>query len=414
MNSSPANLFVLRGGSPIESQLKFPLHKYLREIGISAKEIGISSSDSHKSLRGICKSARKIGISLEGIPISLFPSPMKIAYLLDTYPSTTETFIAREIEALRRRGFSIEIHAFHAGEGALPTPQSLAHKLSPRRWDLVGRALDLRGFDHVHAGWANHLADVARAAAHRANLPWSFSAHARDLWVEGGDLRGKLASAKFATTCTLAGAEELRRFGSNVVYAPHGLELSRYEFRLADLGKDGQDKRLVGVGRLVEKKGWMDALTAANDTNAELTVFGDGPLHAHLKHKFAVWGGHTLRPTLPHDQLIQQLRAFNCLVLPSRRTNDGDRDGLANVLLEAGALGLPIVTTDAGSASDFVDNSTGYLCESGDLLALAEAIRRVFSEPEATIERCFHARKRVEERFDADRNIGVLAGLFAG
>jgi len=330
---------------------------------------------------------------------------MKIAYLLDTYPSPTETFIAREIEALRRRGFSIQIYAFHTGEGALPIPQSLAHKLSPRRWELIGRALDLRGFDHVHAGWANHLADVARAAAHRANLPWSFSAHARDLWVEGGDLRGKLASARFATTCTLAGADELRRFGSNVVYAPHGLELSRYEFRLPDLS--GPNK-LVGVGRLVKKKGWDDAVRAAYAADADLTIFGDGPEREHLLRL----RGIDLRGALPHAQLIQQLRAFNCLVLPSRRTEDGDRDGLANVLLEAGALGLPIVTTDAGSASDFIDDSTGYLCEANHLGTLSNAIWRVFVEPEATIERCLNARKRVEENFDADRNIEVLARLF--
>jgi len=330
---------------------------------------------------------------------------MKIAYLLDTYPSQTETFIAREIEALRRRGFSIQIYAFHAGEGALAIPQSLAHKLSPRRWEAVGRALDLRGFDHVHAGWANHLADVARAAAHRANLPWSFSAHARDLWVEGGDLRGKLGSAKFATTCTLAGADELRRFGENVVYAPHGLELALYEFRLPDLN---DPKNLVGVGRLVEKKGWLDALFAAEDSDSHLTLIGDGPQRADLE----LWNTATLLPAMPHGELIGRLRDFNCLILPSRRHKDGDRDGLANVLLEAAALGLPIVTTNAGSASDFVDETTGLLVKAGDIPALADAILRVFDEPEATVERCLNARKRVEEDFDADRNIEVLARLF--
>jgi len=330
---------------------------------------------------------------------------MKIAYLLDTYPSLTETFIAREIEALRRRGFLIRIYAFHAGEGALPIPQSLAHKLSPRRWEAVGRTLDLWGFDHVHAGWANHLADVARAAASRANLPWSFSAHARDLWVEGGDLRGKLASAKFATTCTLAGADELRRFGSNVVYAPHGLELSRYEFRLPDLSGP---KKLVGVGRLVKKKGWHNAAMAAYYTRVSLTLIGDGPEREGLAGL-----PNYMRPELisamPHDQLIQKLREFNCLILPSRRTDDGDRDGLANVLLEAGALGLPIVTTNAGSASDFVDETTGLIVEADDL---EEAIHRVFDRTDETFQRCLNARKRVEERFDADVNIEVLVRAF--
>ena len=335
---------------------------------------------------------------------------MRIAFLLDTYPSPTETFIAREIDALRRRGFDIAVFAFHAGEGAAPIAQTLAHKLSPRRWEAVGRALDLSGFAHVHAGWANHLAEVARAAAERAGIPWSFSAHARDLWVEGGDLRGKLASAKFAACCTRAGTEELRRFGENVIYAPHGLELPRYEFREPNLS-DPNDKKLVGVGRLVEKKGWLAALRAANDLSAELTIIGDGPQRSALEAR-PFYSQVTVLPGMPHDELIVKLREFNCLILPSRRAPDGDRDGLANVLLEAAALGLPIVTTNAGSASDFVDETTGLIVEAGDVRALTFAILRVFDKPDATRKRCQAGRSRVEQRFDVEQNVGVLGELF--
>lgn len=337
---------------------------------------------------------------------------MKIAFLLDTFPSTSETFIAREIEALRRRDFEIEVFAFNAGEGAAPISQSLRAKLSPRRWELVGRGLDLSGFAHVHAGWANHLAEVARAAADNG-LSWSFSAHARDLWVEGGDLKGKLAGAKFASSCTLAGVEELKRFGSNVIYAPHGLELARYPFREPDLRGE---RKLVGVGRLVEKKGW-DLLVVPEIANSRVTIIGDGPQQAELARQFKNFEmfydfRYELCPAMPHDRLIEKLRDFNCLILPSRKTKDGDRDGLANVLLEAGALGLPIITTDAGSASDFVDETTGLLVEASNGLELERAIRRVFDEPELTLERCHSARRRVEERFDADKNIAVLASAF--
>lgn len=352
---------------------------------------------------------------------------MKIAYLLDTFPSTSETFIAREIEALRRHGFSIEVFAFNAGDGATPIAQSLAQKLSLRRWEAIGRALELSGFDHVHAGWANHLAEVAQAAAKKANLPWSFSAHARDLWVEGGNLKSKLASAKFAASCTLAGVEELKRFGSNVVYAPHGLELRRYKFgRFTP--RPNKPLRVVGVGRLVEKKGWDDAIEAIDVVDevrpARFRLVGEGPMAREFRKsedrslrlcKQMGWSCPkilNLYGALPHAQTIKVMRRCDCLVLPSRRTKDGDRDGLANVLLEAAALGLPIVTTNAGSASDFVDETTGLLVEAGDVEALANAILRVFDEPEHTIERCQNARKRVEERFDVDRNVEVLAGLF--
>ncbi len=342
---------------------------------------------------------------------------MKIAYLLDTFPSPTETFIAREIESLRRRGFSIEIFAFNAGKGATPIAQPLRAKLSLRRWELVGGALDLSGFAHVHAGWANSLADVARAAARKNGISWSFSAHARDLWVEGGDLKSKLASAHFASSCTRAGFEYLRGFGDNVIYAPHGLEIARYPFRL---WRSSGGIRVVGVGRLVEKKGWLDLIAGLEllppDRSLALQVIGDGPLKPELERALQADGFRgvgTLRGALPHEEVVKTMsRWANCLVLPSRRTREGDRDGLANVLLEAAALGLPIVTTNAGSASDLVDDSTGLLVDAGDVPAFVSALQRVFDEPEATIARCHNARKRVEDEFDVDKNIAVLASAF--
>ncbi|RYX85396.1 colanic acid biosynthesis glycosyltransferase WcaL [bacterium] len=353
---------------------------------------------------------------------------MKIAYLLDTYPSNSETFIAREIEALRRHGFEIEVFAFNAGEGATPIHQSWREKLSPRRWQNVGANLDLRAFAHVHAGWANHLALVAQSAAKRAGIPWSFSAHARDLWVEGGDLKAKLASAKFATSCTLAGTRELQKYGTNVIYAPHGLELKRYKFRRFQ-PRPNKPVRIVGVGRLVEKKGWFEAIHSVDVLNsqfqrAHLRLIGEGPLAAELHKR----GFHRLdwykqkgciRPeglhwygALPHLQAIKVMRRCDCLVLPSRQTREGDRDGLANVLLEAAALGLPIVTTNAGSASDFVDDTTGLIVDAGDTTALTYALARVFQTPEQTKLRCENARRRIEERFDVERNIEVLARAF--
>lgn len=353
--------------------------------------------------------------------------PLRIAYLLDTFPSTSETFIAREIEALRRRGLEVEVFAFHAGVGATPIAQSWLDKLSPQRWRSVGRHLDLRGFDHVHAGWANHLALVAQSAARRADIPWSFSAHARDLWVEGGDLKAKLTSAKFATSCTLAGVAHLRKFGANVVYAPHGLELNRYKFRRFQ-PRPNKPVRVVGVGRLVEKKGWGEAIEAVSalSISAHFRLIGDGPLAKELHkrgYRSLSWykkqgmgrpSGLQMYGALPHTQTIKVMRRCDCLLLPSRVTPDGDRDGLANVLLEAAALGLPIVTTNAGSASDFVDQTTGLVVETGNIEALREALARIFAEPEQTRWRCENARRRVEERFDVNLNVGVLEGLFRG
>ena len=284
---------------------------------------------------------------------------MKIAYVFDTFPSTTETFLAREVAALRARGLEIEIWALNAGEGAqqieLP-PRALKLMGAGNYWRATGEKLAAqmqpRRVTHVHGAWANHVADIARAAAQSAGLPWSFAAHAHDLWVGSGDLEAKLASAKWATVCTRAGEIELKKWGDNVIYAPHGLPLENYPFANWRAGP----LRLLGVGRLIPKKGWPDLIEAAQKLNAQVRIIGDGPLHLSLPNS-------VLMGALPHAQVIEMMRNWaNCLVLPSRVDAQGDRDGLANVLLEGAALGLPLVTTTAGGATDLVNEQTGWLC----------------------------------------------------
>ena len=336
---------------------------------------------------------------------------MKIAYLFDTFPSPTETFLAREVAALRARGLEIEIWALNAGAGAhqieLP-PRALKLLGAEKFWRATGEKLAAqmqpRRIGHVHGAWANHVADIARAAANSANLPWSFAAHAHDIWVSGGDLKAKLASAQWATVCTRAGEAELRKWGENVIYAPHGLPIENYPF--ADW--QGGPMKLLGVGRLIPKKGWPDLIEAARNLGAEVKIIGDGPMRASLPA--SVTAG-----ALPHAEVIETMRSWaNCLVLPSRVDAQGDRDGLANVLLEGAALGLPLVTTTAGGANDLVGDETGWLCEPGDVAAIAQTIARVWENEAETRRRCELARRRVAREFDVARNVGVLARAFGG
>ncbi len=334
---------------------------------------------------------------------------MKIAYLFDTFPSTTETFLAREIDALRARGLIIEIWALNAGEGAQPIPL-LPRALKLRGADYFWRAtgeklapqLARASISHVHAAWANHVADIARAVANQAGLPWSFAAHAHDLWVSGGDLGSKLNAAKWATVCTRSGETELKKYGANVIYAPHGIPLENYPFREWKVGP----MRLLGVGRLIQKKGWPDLIEAAKILDAQVQIIGDGPMRAQFDASIA-------RGALPHAQVIATMRDWaNCLVLPSRIDANGDRDGLANVLLEGAALGLPVVTTTAGSASDLINDQTGWLCAPNNANELAQTITRVWENADETRRRGCNARQVVEREFDVTRNVETLARAF--
>ena len=365
---------------------------------------------------------------------------MKIAYILDTYPSLTETFIAREIEALRRRGFEIEVFALHAGEGAHPIERvshlKISHGLErlltgrtpPTHFSNIGEALwregsaggHFEGVGHIHAGFASYPAFIAWGAASASGLPWSFSGHARDLFVDGAGLADKLHAAGFATVCTRAGQrllqEQAPAMSHKVLYAPHGIEVERYSWREWKPGSP----RLLSVGRLVEKKGFDDLLKVVSLLLAEghevrATVIGEGPLHHKLDQQarsLGVDGAVQFVGAQSHDAVRDAMAAANCFVLPCKIARDGDRDGLPNVLLEAAACGLPIVSTPVGGITDFLDETTGRLCPPADAAALAAAMARAFSEVDNTRSRCLAARRRIEQEYDIERNIDRMAAAF--
>lgn len=363
---------------------------------------------------------------------------MKIAYILGEFPSLSETFLAREIEALRRRGLEIEVWALRAGEGALQIPElsalqclaKIAGKVSAlarrKYFHLLGKhwaessTKELQDVQHIHAGWASFASWIAMGAAEALNVPWSFSGHARDLWVQGEDLETKLTRAKFATCCTRDGTEYLQKFaGSNstkVLYAPHGLEIDQYHFLTSRRLHD--PNRVLSVGRLVEKKGFADLVQSVSkirDRSLAVTIIGEGPQRraleelispSNLREKIQLMGART------HGEVSAAMQDADVFVMPSTLARDGDRDGLPNVLLEAAACGLPIVSTRAGSITDFLDERCAWLCEANDHTALSLTIETALAHYDESLKRAKLARSRVEECFDIDRNITILANAF--
>lgn len=369
---------------------------------------------------------------------------VNIAFLLDTFPSPTETFIARDIEALRRYGLNIQVFALHAGPGAqsmkisgsLPLfARGLWEKatrpgLRPGYFQALGaawwRELEAAGqakdIDHLHAGWASHPAYVAWGAAQAArpgrNLTWSFSGHARDIFVMGGDLSAKLEAACFASLCTRTAALHLQALApqhrDKIIHAPHGVESGQIPFSARIIGAEPQ---LLAVGRLVQKKGFEVLLDAcavlqARDFKFTLRIIGDGPLLATLKERcrrLNLSERVHIAGALSQPEVLNSMRAASCLIVPSLVAADGDRDGLPNVLLEAAACGLPLVATRAGAIEEFVDETTGLLCAPGRAEELAAAVQSVFADRTATEQRRLAARRRVESDFDLMTNALRLA-----
>jgi len=356
---------------------------------------------------------------------------MKIAYLFDTYPRSSETFLQREIDALQQYGFEIDIWALKAKAPAkqidIPPLLSLGKVFYFGRdgyFEHMGKHWakhQLGAVDHIHSAWAGHPAQIALAAAEEKGIPWSFSGHARDIWVRPRNIAAKLDSAAFATSCTHQGAEFLRSQvsanPSKVLFAPHGLPLENYPF--SPRQNWHSPPRILAVGRLEEKKGFtylLDALKLLQDQKItlEATLLGKGTFEEQLKtqQKELNLTNLQMKGAVPQEEVRSQMQEADLLVAPCIVGKNGDHDGLPNVLLEAAALGLPILTTPVGGTGDLINEETGWLCRPNDAQDLAQKIQQVFANPQAAFAKAQAARNDVAAHYDVMGNVKILARAF--
>ena len=249
------------------------------------------------------------------------------------------------------------------------------------------------GVFHLHAFYANKPLELARAAAALGGMSHSFAAHAKDLYTTPArQLRRGLACAKFAVTCHEDGARRLRELAGaraeRVMHMRHGADLARFRPRPDNEREAGL---LLAVGRLTPKKGFHDlvaacALLRLAGCDFRCVIAGDGRLRGELEGLIGAEGlaGHVrILGLQTQDQLADWYARASLLVMPSRVLDDGNRDGIPNVIVEAMCSGTPILATTAGSIPEVIaDGVTGRLVEQGDSIALAAAIRDALERPE--------------------------------
>ncbi|MEP1535355.1 MAG: glycosyltransferase family 4 protein [Paracoccaceae bacterium] len=368
-----------------------------------------------------------------------------LAVVVKGWPRLSETFIAQELVALEESGQNFDIwslrrptdkktHPLHARLEArvFYLPEYLrdepARVLKALWWAVRQRGflrafttflrdlnrdrtrnrirrfgqacvLGREGADSLQGLYAHFLhtpSSVTRYAAILRALPWSFSAHAKDIWTSPDwDLREKLSpghnGAHFGATCTQFGAEHLRSLssGTDIDLVYHGLDLSRFPDppERAQRSSDAP-LTLLSVGRLVEKKGF-DRLIAAfgllpETLNWRWVHIGGGALAQDMKalaEETGVadrieWLGACDQP-----QVIDAMRDADLFVLPSRIADDGDRDGLPNVLMEAASQTLPILSTPVSAIPEFIDDGVHGLLRSDTPADIAAGIMQIANDP---------------------------------
>ncbi len=403
--------------------------------------------------------------------------PLKIAYVVMRYPTLSQTFIEREMRALAALGIQVEVHPcldFRRADAVdLPIPPELtvvragsavgvvlagiagAVRELARRPTLLRRGVHVlwrhrprhaegwfhtlwgtlfalaravefrrRAPDVIHGAWATAPATVAAVLGEICGKPFSFGAHAYDLHRHGGDplLAPKLDTAKFVHTTTQANVDDLkRRFPgrqAEIVLSRRGLPyLPVLPVRAA-----GSELKILSVGRLVPKKGHVFQIAACHELARRgvafrLKIIGEGPLRPELETAIAAAGLGAM-VELAGECSPQETQAAYVWADLFWHTGivdaQGDRDGLPNVIPEAFAQGLPVISSAAGGAGEAViDGQTGLIVDPADTRALADAVERLARDETWRRQLGIGGRAWVEENFLSEVNIRLLAAAFA-
>lgn len=360
----------------------------------------------------------------------------RIGYVLKMYPRFSETFVVSEIIARESRGADIRIFSlrpttdtrFHdtLAQVAAPVEHVPRAARASELWELLRRAApelprlpealgDLLAADHDDAGQAIELAlairrsgitrlhahfaslatTVARLAARLTGIPYSFTAHAKDLFhesVDPADIDRKIADASHVVTVSDFNVRHLRASCPAASRTPvrrvyNGIDLERFAFD----PRRATEPTILAVGRLVEKKGFADLIAAAallRDAGrpTPCRIVGAGDLEQDLRDLAArldLDGLVTFAGPLPQRDVRVELARAHVFVAPCVVGADGNADGLPTVLLEAMAIGTPCVSTDVTGITEAVrDGETGLVVPQHDPRALAAAIARILDDPD--------------------------------
>lgn len=396
---------------------------------------------------------------------------LTIAYVLGAFPSLSETFILQEILELERQGLQLRlfsllkpstvIDAAHDVQApityftqiSLPTLLGATARyffkaplhflsvlvvlLTHYRQRSVLRhilyatylatQLQREGIMHVHAHFATDSTAIAQATYLLAKIPYSFTAHAFDIYLSPEALLAyKMQMARFVVTCTRYNQHYLKGLvdqgqSERIHCIYHGLNISTFPSEVPETSRFQASPLILAVGRLLEKKGLSYLLQACKmlkDKGYDFTccIVGEGPLRQSLDQEIRelrIGDRVELYGAATHAQVVEMFQQATISPLPCIIDKHGDRDGIPNVLVEALSMGVPVVSTPVSGIPELITSEVnGLLVPPNDSEALASALARLLDDPSLRHRLAVAGRQTVVAHFDMRRNVKYLLSLF--
>ena len=404
---------------------------------------------------------------------------MRVGYVVKRYPRYSETFVVNEILAHEKAGLNIDIFALRppcdthfqncisqvrAGvtyirkpiqgrdsdslNSLSPTADSYfwaelqeLSKLVPDFWSKLSmaqgeaastvyqaawlaREVKLRGITHLHAHFGSVATSVTRLSSHFADVPYTFTTHAKDIFHESvdiDDMRQKFRDASTVVTVSNYNQQYLQqtygKVADKVQRIYNGLDLSQLHYQ----SPQDRPHKILSVGRLVEKKGTsvlIDACSLLKHWGCDFhcQIVGTGNLETELKQQIEILKLHDCVEIIgprPQNEVFKLIQESAIFAAPYIIGKDGNRDGLPTVLLEAMALGTPCIGTDVTGIPEMIKHEeTGLIIPQHDSEALAMALRTLLTSENMRIELAENARKLMETEFNIEQNAATLRKLF--
>ena len=406
-------------------------------------------------------------------------SNLRVAYLLKTFPRLSETFILNEILGLEKLGMDIQIFSLkrpadepvHPAVAQVKGSVTYIPALAPefrlkdifalllshlgvlltrtRRYfatvrfhfgqpgksrvkdflqaGYLARLLDRGDYGHLHAHFANVPTTVAELVHRLTSIPYSFTAHAKDIYLTPpAELARKIAGATCVLTCTAYNQgylADLAPNGTPVRLAYHGIDVGRFGATPPDAsGCDDGAPLILSVGRFCEKKGFEYLVEACRilkerGRSFRCQIVGYGELQGRLETLIAHLGLRrrvSLIGKMTQDQLAALYPQASMFVLPCLVTGNGDRDGIPNVLIEAMVSRTAVVSTNVSGISELVEHKkNGLLVQQRDAHALANAMETLLLRPGVRSRLADRGRETVLRRFTLEASASHVHAILS-
>lgn len=382
------------------------------------------------------------------------------AYLFERFPSFSQTFCVREVEAMHGRGLEFPVFSIHkpAGEPVqdcffdigpiyfLPEKfdtilaTDTSFRRSARRaleslralWGCeeqkrriyealwLGPMLREAGIRHVHVHFAGSAARTAFWLKKLFGVEYSITAHANDIFRD--EPRERLEQIFRAAAVVVTVSEFSLRYlrdnfplQRNKFYRVfNGIETERFPTSSFPGGRP----LIVSVGRYIAKKGFctlVEACSRLDLRDFECHIIGNGPLEESLKEQAALLGVQDrvlITGPKPEGEIKRLLERSRIFALACTRASDGAMDNLPTVIMEAMAAGLPVVSTDVAAVSEMVvEGETGFIVPEKDSVAFAQRMACLMDDPELARTMGMKGRSRCRQMFDVDKTSASLCEI---